>query len=82
MIPPPACQERAYESEDQARSCISSRSHHPSGGEPWAVNNQVVGMIPPPDCQLEAGLEIVTPSYFLIHAHGQSASGRLSQVMG
>ncbi|MBI1978191.1 MAG: nitrous oxide reductase accessory protein NosL [Candidatus Omnitrophica bacterium] len=45
MIPPPACQERAYESDDQVRSCISSRSHRSSGGEPWAVIKQVVGMI-------------------------------------
>ncbi|MBI3999619.1 MAG: hypothetical protein HY351_03300 [Candidatus Omnitrophica bacterium] len=43
MIPPPACQERAYESNDQARSCISSRSHRPRGGEPWAMIEQVVG---------------------------------------
>ena len=43
MIPPPACQERAYESDPQARSCISLRFHRPSGGEQWAVNKQVVG---------------------------------------
>ncbi|MBI1977195.1 MAG: hypothetical protein HYS55_00420 [Candidatus Omnitrophica bacterium] len=46
MIPPPACQERAYESDDQARSCIFSRFHRPSGAKPWVVNKQVVGMIP------------------------------------
>ena len=45
MIPPPALQERAYESDDQARSCISSRSPRPSDGGQWAVNKQVVRMI-------------------------------------
>ena len=72
MIPPPDRQPKAgIKEETKLQKPIG-----PTG------RSQVVGMIPPPDCQLEAGLEIVTPSYFLIHAHGQSASGRLSQVMG
>lgn len=33
MIPLPVCQERAYESHDQVRSCVLSRSHRPMGGD-------------------------------------------------
>jgi len=39
-------------------------------------------MVPPPDCQPEAGLKIKALSYLIIQTQEQFAFSKLSQVVG